>query len=46
MHPKIIGGKVKKVPSESYGSNNLANLQLACKFCNRKKWHNFSPKAT
>jgi len=41
MHPTKIGGKLKKVPSESYGSNNPANLQLACKSCNRKKWHNF-----
>ncbi len=41
MCPTKIGGKLKKVPSESYGSNNPKNLQLACKSCNRKKWHNF-----
>lgn len=39
LYPTRIGGKLKKVPSESYGSNNLANLQLVCKSCNRKKWH-------
>ena len=41
MYPTRIGGKLRKVPSESYGSNNPANLQLACRPCNRKKWHNF-----
>lgn len=40
MYPTKTAGKLKKVPSESYGSNNPANLQLACKLCNRKKWHN------
>ncbi|MDO8530441.1 MAG: HNH endonuclease signature motif containing protein [bacterium] len=39
MMPTKNNGKLKKVPSESYGSNNIANLQLACKSCNRKKWH-------
>lgn len=41
MHPTIVSGMLKKVPSESYGSNNLMNLQLTCKSCNRKKWNNF-----
>jgi len=41
MKPTIVNGKVNKVPAESYGSNDLTNLQLACKSCNRKKWHRF-----
>lgn len=41
MNPTTIDGKLKKVPAECYGSNNSANLQLVCKACNRKKWHNF-----
>jgi ribosomal protein L44E len=41
MRPIKINGKLRKVPSESYGSNKLVNLQLACRPCNRKKWHNF-----
>ncbi len=41
MKPLRVGGKLKKVPSESYGSNNIRNLQLACKPCNRKKWYRF-----
>lgn len=34
----LINGRLKKAPAESYGSNNIDNLQLACKSCNRKKW--------
>lgn len=41
MRPKKVNGRLKKVSSESYGSNHLENLQLACKSCNRKKWHRF-----
>ena len=39
MSPTKIHGKLRKVPSESYGSNELINLQLACRSCNRKKWY-------
>ncbi len=41
MKPIIANGNFKKVLAENYGSNNLINLQLVCKSCNRKKWHNF-----
>lgn len=41
MRPVAQNGKLKKVPSESYGSNHIKNLQLACQKCNRKKWHKF-----
>ncbi len=41
MRPVKFDGRLHKVPSESYGSNHLDNLRLACKPCNRKKWHRF-----
>jgi 5-methylcytosine-specific restriction endonuclease McrA len=41
MRPMKIAGRLHKVPSESYGSNDLANLRLSCRACNRNKWHRF-----
>jgi hypothetical protein len=38
MKPIRKEGKLKKVPSESFGSNNIENLRWVCEFCNRKKW--------
>lgn len=31
----------KKVPSQSFGSNNLSNFRLACEECNSFKKHRF-----
>ena len=36
--PLIVG---KKVPTESFGSNDLSNLVLACTKCNSNKKHRF-----
>jgi 5-methylcytosine-specific restriction endonuclease McrA len=41
MRPVKLGGKLRKIPAESYGSNHIDNLRLACSSCNRKKWHRF-----
>lgn len=35
----------KKVPSLSYGSNDIANLMLACRRCNAFKKHRMPSKA-
>jgi 5-methylcytosine-specific restriction endonuclease McrA len=37
--------KGKKVLTQSFGSNNLSNLVLACKKCNSYKKHRFLSKA-
>jgi len=39
MHATTVNGKIHKVKAESYGSNDVNNLQLVCKSCNRTKWH-------
>jgi 5-methylcytosine-specific restriction endonuclease McrA len=39
LSTRVIDGVRRKAPSESYGSNHISNLQLACKICNRKKWN-------
>lgn len=35
----IKAEKGKKVPSQSFGSNNISNLKIACKKCNSYKKH-------
>ncbi len=42
LNKKLRGLKPKdgkKVPSQSFGSNNIANLRIACKKCNAFKKH-------
>ena len=41
--PLIAG---KKVPSESFGSNGISNLVLACGNCNSNKKHRFPSRDT
>ncbi len=36
---KIVAEKGKKVPSQSFGSNDISNLRIACKKCNSFKKH-------
>jgi len=38
MKTTRVEGKIKKVPPESFGSNDQQNLRLVCQSCNRKKW--------
>jgi len=38
---KIKPSRGQKVPTQSFGSNNLKNLIIACKKCNAHKKHNF-----
>jgi 5-methylcytosine-specific restriction endonuclease McrA len=39
--PLVAG---KKIPSESFGSNDISNLVLACGKCNSNKKHRFLPR--
>ena len=38
---KVKPEKGKKVPTQSFGSNHIDNLIVACNNCNGKKKHNF-----
>jgi 5-methylcytosine-specific restriction endonuclease McrA len=49
LNKKIRGAKAlsegKKVAAESFGSNHISNLVLACKRCNAYKKHRFLDRA-
>lgn len=40
-----INSKLKKVPSQSFGSNNPVNFVLACASCNQHKKHRLPDKS-
>lgn len=40
----LRGAKGKKVPNESFGSNDINNLALACRHCNALKLNKIEPE--
>lgn len=44
LRKMIASNSKKKVPSESYGSNDICNLVIACNKCNNHKKHKIMSK--